>query len=178
MLELIKELSLLDGVSGDEGAVRERIIKEIDGKCEWSVDPLGNIIALKKGKRATDKKIQLSAHMDEVGFIITHIGEDGLLRFAPVGGIDVRVTLGKRLRIGRKRLCGVVGLKPIHLVSEEEFNTPPKMDELYIDIGKRRRGWWKSASAQRSRANSSSSARASSSARRWTTAPGAPCSSS
>lgn len=135
MLELIKELSLLDGVSGDEGAVRERIIKEIDGKCEWSVDPLGNIIAFKKGKRATDKKIQLSAHMDEVGFIITHIGEDGLLRFAPVGGIDVRVTLGKRLRIGRKRLCGVVGLKPIHLVSEEEFNTPPKMDELYIDIG-------------------------------------------
>ena len=75
MLDLLKELCLLDGISGDEYAVRDFIIGKIKDCCEYKVDNLGNIICFKKGKKTPDKKIMLDAHLDEVGLIITSITE-------------------------------------------------------------------------------------------------------
>ncbi len=134
MLDFLKTLCCIDGTSGDEGAVRDEIIKKIDGSCEWRVDNLGSIIAFKKGKNRSTKKIMLDAHLDEVGLIITAITADGFLRFKTVGGIDTAVMLDRRVRINGSVL-GVIGCKPIHLTSGDEGKKLPKADSLYIDIG-------------------------------------------
>lgn len=134
MTELLKQLCTLDGVSGDEGAVRDFVISQIKDHCEYSVDNLGNIIAFKKGKSTPAKKILLDAHLDEVGLIITHIEQDGFLRFHTIGGIDVASLMFRRVFINGKTL-GVIGGKPVHLCKGDENKKLPAADSLYIDIG-------------------------------------------
>ena len=118
VLKMLKELCLLNGASGDERRVCDFIINEIKDYCKYSVDALGSIIAFKKGKAVPSKKVMLSAHMDEVGFIITHITDDGYLKFHPVGGIDPRVVIDRVVQIGN--IKGVIGAKAVHLLSDEE----------------------------------------------------------
>ena len=131
---LLKQLSNLSGVSGDEGKVREFIISQIsDYADEITVDSIGNIIALKKG--IGDKKIMLSAHTDEVGFIISEITEKGFLKFKTVGGIDTRTILAKRVKIGKKGILGVIGMKAVHLQKKSERSSVPEIRDLFIDIG-------------------------------------------
>ncbi len=133
MLELLKRLCNTDSVSGDEGAVRELIISEIKDFCDYRVDNLGNIIALKKGKSSPKKRIMLDAHMDEVGLIITAVTADGFLKFKSMG-MDVTALMFRRVLINGK-IKGVISGKPVHLLSSEEGKKPPKEDSLYIDIG-------------------------------------------
>lgn len=135
IIENIQLLSTLSGVSGDETSVRLELQKQLDGICVQQTDPLGNLSAYKKGKALPHNKILLSAHMDETGFIITHIEENGLLRFACVGGIDSRVVVGKSVEVGAERIYGVIGVKAVHLASDDERETPLKTEDLYIDIG-------------------------------------------
>lgn len=130
---MLKDLCLLNGTSGREEAVRNYIIEKIKDKCEYSVDALGSVIAFKKGRKAPDKKVLVAAHTDEVGFIITDITDDGYLRFAPVGGIDAAVVLGRRVDING--IKGVVGAKAVHLISDDEKKNEPAFDKLAIDIG-------------------------------------------
>lgn len=130
---MLKDLCLLNGTSGREEAVRNYIIEKIKDRCEYSVDALGSVIAFKKGKKAPDKKVLVAAHTDEVGFIITNITDDGFLRFAPVGGIDAAVVLGRRVDING--IKGVVGAKAVHLLSDDEKKNEPAFDKLAIDIG-------------------------------------------
>jgi len=132
---LLNRLSNLDGTSGDEGEVRKYIrerIKQYVDKIE--VDSLGNLICFKKGRKKKPV-ILISAHMDEVGFMITGKKQDGTLGFSTVGRINPSVILAKTLRVGKRKLRGVVGVKPVHLLEEEEANKIPKIRELYIDIG-------------------------------------------
>lgn len=130
----IQQLSGIDGVSGDEGAVREYILEQIKDYCDCQVTPLGNLVAVKKGRRAPQRRWLFSAHMDEVGFLITHITEDGYLKFTNVGGIDERVLIGKPVRINGS-VYGVVGTKAVHIMSQEERDAAPKFSDMYIDIG-------------------------------------------
>ena len=130
---MLKDLCLLNGTSGREEAVRNYINEKIKDKCEYSVDALGSVIAFKKGKKAHDKKVLVAAHTDEVGFIITDITDDGYLRFAPVGGIDAAVVIGRRVDING--IKGVVGAKAVHLLSDDEKKNEPAFDKLAIDIG-------------------------------------------
>lgn len=134
MLETIKELSMLDGVSGRENAVREYIISAVSPYADGiETDPLGNLIVFKKGKNAPKNKVMLDAHMDEVGFMITHINSDGTLDFERVGGIDKRVMLGRPVTVGENKVNGVIGVKATHMVpAAEKLNMPSTM---YIDIG-------------------------------------------
>ena len=133
MLNILRELTALDGVSGEENSVRDYIISKIEGHCEYKIDPLGSIIAFKKGKKHSDKKLMVDAHMDEVGLIITSVTSGGFLGFSAVGGIDTAVLMFRRVRIGN--INGVITGKPIHLISAEERKKLPKADSLYIDIG-------------------------------------------
>ena len=133
MLDILRELTALDGVSGEEDAVRNYIISKIDGHCEYKIDPLGSIIAFKKGKNRSAKRLMVDAHMDEVGLIITSVTSDGFLSFSAVGGIDTAVLMFRRVRIGS--INGVITGKPIHLISAEERKKLPKPESLYIDIG-------------------------------------------
>ena len=134
MIEMLRKLCLLDGTSGDEGAVRDYIIQELDGHCEYKTDPLGSIIAFKKGKKAAKKRLLLDAHTDEVGLIITHITADGFLKFKTVGGIDTAVLLTRKVKINGQTV-GVIGGKPVHLLHGDEGKKLPSADSLTIDIG-------------------------------------------
>lgn len=138
LIDLIRELCDIPGVSGWEDPVREKIASLVQEHCdELHTDALGNLIAFKKGAQRPKNKLLLSAHMDEVGFIITHIEEDGLLRFTSVGGIDTRVVVGKSVEIGPQRLYGAVGSKALHLHTDKEREEVPDRDKLFIDIGAR-----------------------------------------
>lgn len=135
MFETLNELCRLEGVSGNEDAVRNYIIERIKNHCSFTVDPLGSIIAEKKGKHPAKRKLMVSAHMDEVGFIIVGANEAGLLLFSAVGGIDPRVVLGRSVLVGVEKLPGVIGTKAVHMQSADEKETAVPMDSLYIDIG-------------------------------------------
>ena len=133
MINRLYDYIKIPSVSGDEKALRDRIIEDIKDYCNYKVDRLGNIIAEKKGENKAKIKLQLDAHMDEIGFIITYITDDGYLKFAPVGGIDTRVAFGRRVRIGET--VGVIGAKPVHLLDSGETDKVIGFDDLYIDIG-------------------------------------------
>ena len=134
--ELLERLCKCDGISGDEYAVRNLILNEIkDYADELKIDNLGNILVKKKGKSPTKNKLMLSAHMDEVGFMIIDITSDGYVKFDEVGGIDRRVVPAKTVTIGKNKINGVVGVKPIHLCKGDESTSIPSFNEMYIDIG-------------------------------------------
>ena len=136
MLSLVKELCLLNGVSSGEDEVRDFLMERCRPyAASMRVDALGNLIVFKQGEKSTGNKLMLTAHMDEVGFIVNDITEDGHLKFAPVGGIDPRVVIGKRVSVGRDKRPGAIGLKAYHLVSDEEEKRVPDFEDLYIDIG-------------------------------------------
>ncbi len=130
---MLKELCLLNGTSGREAAVRDYVINQIKDYCEFSVDSLGSVIAYKKGEFEPEKKIMLCAHIDEVGFIINYITDDGYLKICPVGGIDPRVVIGRRVSVNGR--LGVIGSKAVHLLSSDEKKKAPSFDKLYVDIG-------------------------------------------
>lgn len=137
MMDILEELCKLPGVSGNETAVADYIkdkLSKLDG-VTFRTDNLGNIIADKKGEKRAKKKLMLSAHMDEVGFIINTVTDEGMLKFSPVGGIDPRVVLGRRVKIGDKGTVGVIGTKAVHLQDADERKTAPDFDKLLIDIG-------------------------------------------
>lgn len=133
----LKDLSNLNGVSGCEDEVREYILKEISPYCDdIKTDNLGSIIAFKKGKNRAKNKIMLSAHMDEVGLIVTGITKKGgYLDFSCVGGIDPRVLFGKRFTVGKNKIKGVIGGAPIHMLSSEQRDKAPDSEDLFIYIG-------------------------------------------
>ena len=136
MKELLKELCLIDGVSGDETAVREAVIEKIKDVCDdYHTDNLGSLICFKKGRKTPAKKLMICAHMDEVGFIVTAINGDGTLAFDMVGGVDPSVTIGRQVRVGKERISGVAGSTAVHNLSKERREKAPKMSEMYIDIG-------------------------------------------
>lgn len=136
MIEIntVRELSELDAPSSRESAVRDYITKKIDGKADFKIDALGNIIAFKKGRRVPSKKIMFDAHMDEVGLIVSYINDDGTLEFSTLGGISDKVLLGRRFRFPNGTLA-VTDVKPIHLLTRDECKKQVPKKELTLDIG-------------------------------------------
>lgn len=132
---LLEQLCALHGVSGDEDAVRRFLTAQIDGHCSWRIDQMGNLICEKKGRQTPAKKLMISAHMDEVGMMVTEITEDGYLKFTTIGGIDQRVVLGRAVRLCRSGLVGVIGTKAMHQQSAEERGKAVSISQLVIDIG-------------------------------------------
>lgn len=132
---LLEKLCNANGISGDECRVRDIVISEIQNSgAEYSVDNMGNLLVFKKGKQTPNRKLLISAHLDEVGFIVTNITADGYIKFNQVGGIDRRVILGKSVIINNS-VNGVVTAAPMHLLSSDQRESIPKTDNMYIDIG-------------------------------------------
>ena len=132
---MLKTLCDLNGTSGNEAAVRDSILEQIKPYCTTcTMDAMGSIIAFKKGKRTPEKRVMLSAHMDEVGFIITGATDEGYLQFAPVGGINPAVVLGRRLALENGGY-GMVGTVPIHLLHGDAGEKVPSFDDLLLDVG-------------------------------------------
>ncbi len=132
---LLKKLSEASGVASRENEVREIIRDDISDHVEdIYTDVMGNLIAC----RSTEKSgpvTMLTAHMDEVGLMITNIRKDGLLDFMKVGGIDKRILVSKVVNVGSDGIKGVIGSKAIHLQKKSERKKPIDIDNLYIDIG-------------------------------------------
>lgn len=132
---LLRQICEIPGAPGFEQRIREFIIKEVSPLVDdlWT-DNMGNVVAVKKGK--SPKKVMVAAHMDEIGFIVTHIDDDGFLRFIPLGGFDPKTLTSQRVLVhGTEDLVGVMGAKPIHLMSPEERNKQVPINDYFIDLG-------------------------------------------
>jgi endoglucanase len=129
---MLKEYTMAFGVSGCEKEIREVIKTKVETLGETRIDKMGNLIVHKAG---SGKRVMMAAHMDEVGFIVRSVKDDGRIIFAAVGGIDPRILISKRVVFLKNSLLGVIGAKPIHLQSADERNTPIDTKELFIDIG-------------------------------------------
>lgn len=139
---LLKRLSETPGVSGREERVRALVIEELRPLVdELRVDALGNVIAVKKGsgQDSERRRVMLAAHMDEIGFMVKYIDDDGFVRVQPLGGFDPRVLVAQRVVVHASsgaQLRGVFtpATKPIHLLGDEK-PSGPKLEEFYIDLG-------------------------------------------
>ncbi|MHA1616855.1 MAG: M42 family metallopeptidase [Candidatus Njordarchaeales archaeon] len=138
IISLLEKLSNAFGPPGFEDEVREIVKEELEGvTSDIRVDALGNLIAYKKGSE-NYPVVMLDAHMDEVGFLITHIDKRGFLRFQPLGGFDERVLYAQQVVIRTKngdKILGFIGAKAPHLLKPEERSKVLGIDELFIDIG-------------------------------------------
>lgn len=134
-ISLLKQICEKPGAPGYEKEIRNFILEKIKPYADnVSVDNMGNIIAVKRGN--SEKKIMAAAHMDEIGFIVTHIDDNGFLRFHTLGGFDPKTLTAQRVIIhGKKDLIGVMGSKPIHIMSPEERTKSPKTTDYFIDLG-------------------------------------------
>ena len=141
----LKTFCELQGVSGREEPVR-RLVYETClnalGKDRVRIDKMGNVIAQKQGRDPSAPHVMLSAHMDEVGLMVVSAADDGLLRVRNLGGVDPRVLISKRVRVGYgdAGLDGVIGAMAIHLQNAEDRKAALPIDQLYVDIGAKDQG--------------------------------------
>jgi len=138
-VELLSEICRTPGAPGFEQKVRELVIRELkDHVDSIEIDNMGNVSAIKKG--LADKRVMIGAHMDEIGFIVTHIDDQGFLRFHTLGGFDPKTHTAQRVVVhGKKDLVGVMSSKPIHVMTPEEKNKLPKNSDYFIDLGMKRK---------------------------------------
>ena len=140
-MELLRKLVEMTGVSGREERVRQFIIDEMTPLVDSiHTDTLGNVIGLKKGKgrapKSGRKKIMLAAHMDEIGFVVSFIDDKGFVRMQPAGGFDPRTLMAQQVTIhGKKDIRGVIGSKPVHILTAEEKKKPLEIKDYFIDLG-------------------------------------------
>ncbi|WP_291784882.1 M42 family metallopeptidase [Cecembia sp.] len=135
---LLKEICELAGAPGYEKRVRDFVMEAVSPFVdEVKTDNLGNVIAIKKSKNNPEgKRVMVAAHMDEIGFMVTHIDDKGFVRFHTLGGFDPKTLTAQRVIIhGKKDLVGVMGSKPIHVMSAEEKTKLPKTTDFFIDLG-------------------------------------------
>jgi putative aminopeptidase FrvX len=134
-LNLLAAICKTPGAPGFEQKVRELVIKEVTPLVdEIQVDNMGNVYAIKRGK--ANKKVMIGAHMDEIGFIVTHIDKNGFIRFHPLGGFDPKTLTAQRVIVhGKKDVIGVMASKPIHVMTSEEKGKVAKITDFFIDTG-------------------------------------------
>ena len=132
---LLAKICKTPGASGFEQKVRELVITELkDLVDEVEVDNMGNVYAIKRGRES--KKVMIGAHMDEIGFIVTHIDDKGFIRFHTLGGFDPKTLTAQRVIIhGKKDIIGVMASKPIHVMTADEKNKVAKLSDYFIDTG-------------------------------------------
>ena len=136
-LSLFKTLTELPGAPGNEHAVRS-FMKEQLGQYsdELIQDKLGSVFGVKKGD-PNGPKIMVAGHMDEVGFMVTSITKNGMIRFQTLGGWWSQVLLAQRVQIitNNGPITGVIGSIPPHLLDESKRNKPMEIKNMLIDIG-------------------------------------------
>lgn len=138
-MKLLRELTEASGIPGREQAIIDIMTRELRKTAESViVDQMGNVIGLKKGTKKKAKKVMIAGHMDEIGFVVSHLDKNGFVRFSHRGGHIPKVLLSQRVRIvGRKKtLIGVVeGGPPAFLAKPEERDKVPVLKDFYIDTG-------------------------------------------
>ena len=135
-VNLLKTICEIPGAPGFENRIRAFLKEQVvDLADEMTVDPMGNLMVLRKGRQ--DKRVMVTAHMDEISFIVTHIDDEGFLRFSTLGGFDPKTLTAQRVIVhGREEVIGVMGSKPIHLMKAEERNKAVQIEDFFIDTGR------------------------------------------
>jgi len=135
-VQLLSEICKTPGAPGFEQRIREVILREVTPLVdEIKVDNIGNVIAIKKGKDSS-KTAMVTGHMDEIGFIVNYIDDKGFIRFLPLGGFDPKTLTAQRVIVhGKKDVIGVMGSKPIHLMTPDERGKPLRLKDYFIDTG-------------------------------------------
>jgi endoglucanase len=135
-VQLLKDCCGASGISGFEQKVRELVTKELTGVVDQIyTDQMGNLIALKRGQ-SSEKKVMSAAHMDEIGFMVKAIDEQGFIRIQTIGGFDPKTLTAQRVIVhGKKDIVGVMGSKPIHIMTAEERVKPPQISDYFVDLG-------------------------------------------
>jgi endoglucanase len=135
-LELLREISELDGPSGYEAPVGRYVAAQLAGVGEITRDKLGSVICRKAGE-AAEPRIMLAGHMDEIGFMVKLVTKEGFVKFAPLGGWWSQVLLAQRVRIltNQGPVTGIVGSKPPHLLRDNKRNEVVDMHDMFIDVG-------------------------------------------
>lgn len=137
-VSLLSKTCEIAGAPGFEKRIRDFIMEQVSPFVdEVQVDNLGNVIAIKKASNNPEgKRVMLAAHMDEIGFIVKHIDDNGFLRFHTLGGFDPKTLVAQRVIVhGKEDLIGVMGTKPIHVMSAEERTKMPQVTDFFIDMG-------------------------------------------
>lgn len=136
-MELLKELCETPGIPGREQAIIDIMKRELEKSCdEVQVNALGNVIGIKKSGKQDAKKVLIAGHMDEIGFVVSHIDKNGFIRFAKRGGHVSRTLISQRVRIfGEKEIIGIVEGSPPFLQKQEERKKVPEIKDLFIDTG-------------------------------------------
>ena len=132
---LLKAICAAPGAPGYEQCIRELVVKEVTPLAdEVHIDAMGNVIAVKKGK--APKRAMVAAHMDEIGFMVTHIDDEGFIRFDTLGGFDPKTLTSQRVIVhGKKDLIGIMGAKPIHIMKPEERKRVVPISDYFVDLG-------------------------------------------
>ena len=138
--DLLKDLCETPGVPGHEERVRDLIMKQIDGLFdEVTVDPMGSLLCRRDADKPDAPKIMLLCHMDEIGFLVSHISEKGFVYLQPVGGFDPRNLFSRRVLVCTDDgdFKGVMnpGGKPVHIASPEDRKKVPELGEFFVDLG-------------------------------------------
>ncbi len=137
IVPLLKRLSEANSVSGYEAEVRKIVQEAFEPYAdEVRTDTMGSVIALKRGTGPEPRPtVMLATHMDEIGLIVSEI-EKGFIHFQQVGGYDDRVLLGQEVLVhGRRKLTGIIGARPPHVLPASERDKPIPYEKLLIDVG-------------------------------------------
>src|SRR3954451_7695897 len=135
-LTMLKDLTDAPGVSGFEEPVRRVMRRYMEPLGEISTDHIGSVIR-GQARQAGGPKIVLAGHMDEIGFMITRITDDGYLKFQTLGGWWEQVMLAQRVTVHTRKgdIIGVFGSKPPHILGPDERKKPVDKSDMFIDIG-------------------------------------------
>ncbi|HOX08879.1 MAG TPA: M42 family metallopeptidase [Planctomycetota bacterium] len=135
--KLLQELTEAHGAPGHEAEVRAAMRRRLGPLGTLSQDRIGSLICALRGRKKAGPRVMLAAHMDEIGFMVRLVTEDGFLRFLPLGGWFDQVLLGQRVLVKTHRgdIPGVIGSKPPHLLPQEERGKVVEKKNMYIDIG-------------------------------------------
>ena len=129
-VDLLRRVCEAPGAPGFEHAIRDLLIDEVEPLVDSiRVDNIGNVIAYVEGKDTT-KTVMVAAHMDEIGFMVRHIDDRGFIKFLPLGGFDPKTLTAQRVIVhGKKDLVGVMGVKPIHVMTAAERAKMPELGD-------------------------------------------------
>jgi putative aminopeptidase FrvX len=135
-IALLKELTEASGISGYEKPVRDIVRSYLAPLGVLSADRIGSLVCCKTGECASPR-VMLAGHMDEIGFMVTLITDEGFIRFLRIGGWYEQVLLGQRVLINTHKgeVVGVIGARPPHLMDHEEVTKVVQVKDMYIDIG-------------------------------------------
>ncbi len=135
--KLLKQLCEMPGLSGFEDEVRALVARELKPFVhDLRVDAMGNLVARKRGRTSAALKVMISAHMDELGFLVTHIDDHGFLRLDRSGGVDIASMPGRPVTIcGAKKLNAVIGARALSPLGDDRKSKPAGPDELFVDTG-------------------------------------------